>query len=265
MRVDLQPCYLLHARPYRETSLLLEVLARDHGRVGLIARGVRNSNGHRLRAQLQPGRPLLLGWRDASELPVLGTVEAGATLPRITGDALLALFYINELLVRLLPQREAQSALFDHYALLIAQLADAVEFGAALRVFEYRLLSSLGYAPMLDFDLEGTPIEAGVLYRHLGDQGMRRVPAASSAARVDVAGEALIALRDGFPLKREWLGSLRRLLRQCISEQLDGRPLQSWRLARMLSGSSGTGDRLSPQDSPEVAGEGVSADLESDP
>ncbi|MCB1561274.1 MAG: DNA repair protein RecO [Xanthomonadales bacterium] len=258
MHVELQPAYVLHARPYRETSLLLEVLSRELGRVGLIARGARGSRGQSLRAQLQPGRPLLLGWRDVGELPVLAKVESGAALPRISGNSLLSLFYVNELLVRLLPRRESHVSVFDRYALLISQLSTPTGHAQALRSFEYGLLSGIGYAPTLDTDADGHLVVSGAHYRYAGEQGLRRLPEAIAPTGADVPGEALLALRVDAPLRPEWLVPLRRLLRQCIADQLNGRPLQSWRLSQLLSGASGPASRL-PERNPGENGDGVEA------
>src|SRR5688500_2988878 len=100
MRVDSQPAFVLHAQPWRETSLLLEAFTRDHGRVGLIARGVRGARAQPLRAALQPMQPLHVSWQGRGELPWLQGAEAAGAALAPQGDALLGAFYVNELLVR---------------------------------------------------------------------------------------------------------------------------------------------------------------------
>lgn len=251
MRIDQQPTYLLHARPYRETSLLLEIFSRDHGRIGLIARGIRSSRRHAQRAQLQPGRPLLLGWRDVGDLPLLANIDSGPSTPRIEGDGVLSMLYVNELLIRLLPRREAQSALFDRYAWLLSRLGDDRDSAAALRRFEAMLLACCGYALMLEADADGLPIDSLSNYRYHPEEGARRLQPGVAIRPGDVPGAALIALRDESPLRSAWLGSLRRLLQERIREQLGDRPLQSWRLRSMLSRSDkGQSSSAPTQDDP---------------
>lgn len=235
MRIDQQPAYLLHARPYRETSLLLDIFSRDHGRVGLIARGIRSTRRHAQRALLQPGRPLLLGWRDVGELPLLATVDAGESIPRIIGDGLLSLLYVNELLLRLLPRREGQGELFARYAWLLSLLGESGQRAEALRRFEAALLAACGDALTLEAASDGQPLDPDQRYRYLPGEGLLRLPATAVARQADVIGEAVMALRDDSPLRADWLPSLRQLMRACISAQLNGRPLQSWRLSAMLS------------------------------
>ena len=234
MRIDQQPAYLLHARPYRETSLLLEIFSRDHGRVGLIARGIRSARRHGQRALLQPGRPLLMGWRDAGELPLMAAVDPGAMNPRIDGDGLLSLLYVNELLLRLLPRREPQSELFDRYAWLLSLLGEEGQRAESLRRFESALLSACGYALALETAVDGRPIDPEQRYRYMPEEGLRCLPAAAAGRPGDVSGAALIALTEEAPIAAEWLTPLRHLLRARISERLNGRPLQSWRLSEML-------------------------------
>ena len=101
MRIDQQPAYVLHARPYRETSLLLECLTREHGRLGVVARGVRGERARLRRAQLEPFQPLALGLLLRGEMATLTAVETVGAPQRLEGDAALAGLYLNELVVRL--------------------------------------------------------------------------------------------------------------------------------------------------------------------
>ena len=243
MRIDQQPAYLLHARPYRETSLLLEIFSRDHGRVGLIARGIRSARRYGQRALLQPGRPLLMGWRDVAELPLMAAVDAGAVNPRIEGDGLLSLLYVNELLLRLLPRREPQDGLFGRYAWLLSLLVEPANRAEALRRFESALLAACGYALPLESLMDGRAIDPELRYRYQPGEGLRCLPSSAMARPGDVIGAALVALEHDDPLEAEWLTPLRHLLRARISERLDGRPLQSWRLSGLLAGQrAGAGD-----------------------
>src|SRR5437899_2271040 len=106
MRVEGQPAFILHGRPYRETSLLLECLTRDHGRVGLVARGVRRERARIPRALLQPLTPIQLGWTGSGELGTLVQVDAVAAGFDLHGDALLCALYLNELVLRLVTRAD---------------------------------------------------------------------------------------------------------------------------------------------------------------
>ncbi|MBP6627658.1 MAG: DNA repair protein RecO, partial [Arenimonas sp.] len=102
MRVQAQPAFVLHARPWRETSLIVELLTRDHGRVGVVARGVQGAKRHPLRAALQPLQWLRVDFLPRGELARLLQAEALDAAPLLQGEALMAAFYVNELVLRLL-------------------------------------------------------------------------------------------------------------------------------------------------------------------
>ena len=102
MQVNAEPAYILHKRPYRETSQILEVFSRNHGRLSLMSRGSRSPRS-RTSGILQPFRPLLLGWYGRGEMPTLRGVDVADTrAPALTGKALLSAMYLNELLVIML-------------------------------------------------------------------------------------------------------------------------------------------------------------------
>jgi len=239
MRIDLQPAYVLHARAYRETSLLVEAFTEAHGRVGLLARGVRSVRSQPLRAALQPLQPVLLSWTGRGELPLLRGAEPGGTVPRATGDAVLAGFYANELLLRLLPRGDPHPRLFHRYAFLVGVLGAGGDLAWELRRFERDLLEELGYGLVLDHDAEGTPLAAEARYRYDPDLGPVRLPEGSGGG---VSGAALAALAaDAVPdvVQR---GELRRLMRRVLQERLGGRELQAWRTWPGRPGGAGGGD-----------------------
>src|SRR5512144_489973 len=115
MRVEQQPGFVLHARAWRETSLLLEVLSRDFGRVGLVARGVRSARSRTPRALLQPLAPLSLGWSGQGELATLTAAESAGAPLALAGEAVLCGLYLNELVIRLLPRNDAHPDLYSTY------------------------------------------------------------------------------------------------------------------------------------------------------
>lgn len=229
MRVEGQPGYILHARAWRETSLLLEAFSRDHGRVGLVARGVRGARSRLPRSALEPLQALRLDWNGRGELRTLTAVETTAAMPALHGDALLSALYVNELLVRLTARDDPHPWLFDRYAALLASLAEASSLAWQLRVFERDLLDAIGYAPQLQVTADdGEPIEATRDYDYLPERGA--LPASDRSDGVRVRGAALLALAKGNAPEPRDLADLRRLLRMLLGVHLGGRGLQSWRV-----------------------------------
>lgn len=222
-RIELEPAYVLHARPYSDTSLLLEVFTAHHGRIALIAKGARAPKS-RKRVLLQVLQPLLLSWIESGELGTLTGVEAAAPAIGLQGDALFCAWYSNELLVRLLTRHDPHTTLFAVYAALLARLGGDAE--AALRHFECQLLDELGYGFPQDCDVD-------LASRYVFEPGVGLRPAMPDEAW-DCTGRTLIALRqdqlDDPVLRVE----ARRLLRRALAERLGGRPLETATLLRSL-------------------------------
>src|SRR5574343_1011945 len=137
-RVDAQPAYVLHTYPFRETSLIVEVFSRDHGRVALLARGARRPRSA-LRGLLLAFQPLELGWAGKGEVQTLMKAEWQGGQPLLGGKALFCGYYLNELLMHLLPREDAHERLFARYAETLRRFADGVR-EADLRMFEHALL-----------------------------------------------------------------------------------------------------------------------------
>lgn len=229
MRVAQQPAFVLHARAWRETSLLLEAFTRDFGRVGLVARGVRGARARLPRAALEPLQALRLDWSGRGELPTLAAVEAAAAPRAFRGEALLSAMYVNELLVRLTARHDPHPALFDRYARLLEELSQTAALGWTLRCFERDLLAAIGYALQLDVAADsGRPLEAGTAYDYLPEAGA--VAAGNHPDAVRVRGSALLALAAGERPDARDAAALRRLMRNLIGCQLGSRGLQSWRV-----------------------------------
>jgi len=231
-RVEGQPAFVLHAQPYRETSLLVEAFARDHGRVGLIARGVRGARGQPLRAALQPLQPLLLDWNGRGELLRLAGAEAAGAAFAPQGDALLAAFYLNELTLRLLPRGEALPALFWRYTQALAALGADGDYVWQLRRYERDLLADLGYALQLGHEAGGLrAIDPDAHYRYDPEQGALRLLRAENAS---VTGASLLALAGDDAPPAAALRELRALMRRVLLHHLGGRELKSWRVLAEL-------------------------------
>ena len=237
MRLEQQPAYVLHARPYRETSLLLECLSRDHGRLGVVARGARGARSRFQRAQLEPFQPLLLDLLARGELATLTAVEAGAAAARLVGQAGLAGLYVNELVVRLTARQDPHPALFDAYARVLAALAGATAASLAwpLRLFERDLLAAIGYALQLDAEADtGMPLRPTAHYRYQPESGAQTCAAGTPEA---VLGEHLLALSAGIAPDAQGQRALRRLMRGVIRFHLGGGELRAWRMLGTAGGS----------------------------
>lgn len=222
-RIELEPAYVLHARPYSDTSLLLEVFTAHHGRIALIAKGARAPKS-RKRVLLQVLQPLLLSWIESGELGTLSGVEAAAPAIALQGDALFCAWYANELLVKLLTRHDPHTTLFAVYTALLTRLAQDAE--AALRQFECQLLDELGYGLPLERDIEPDS-------RHVFERGMglRR---ASADEPWDCTGRTLIALRQDRLDAPELKAEARQLLRRALAERLGDRPLETATLLKSL-------------------------------
>lgn len=225
LRVELEPGFILHHRPFRDTSILLELFSEHHGRVGLVARGARGPRS-RLKGVLQPFRPLLLSWQLRGELGTLTGAESAGVFaaPPVGGDALLGLYYLNELLLRLTARLDPHRELFGVYAGAVAKLAAAEPVAPVLRRFEKSLLDTLGYGPNLDHDATGQRIAPDASYRYDPALGL-------AVCRPDAAGAllgaSLQALADDRLEDARALADARHLLRAALDVHLDGRPLKT--------------------------------------
>ncbi len=226
-RVDDQRAYLLHSYPYSETSLILDVFARDHGRVALLARGARRPRAA-VRGVLLGFQPLELGWFGASEVKTLAKAEwlGGVPLPR--GRCLLLGYYLNELLMKLLPREDAHPALFDAYEQAVVALAHDAADAPELRRFEITLLREIGYGLSLDQDATGDPLHPAVQYLYLVERGP--VPALGNEGVPSLAGKTLLDMaRDDYSDPRT-LAESKQLMRQLLAHHLNGHALQSRRV-----------------------------------
>lgn len=232
MRVEAEPAFILHARAYRETSALLECITPAHGRIGLVARGLRREKSRFPRGLLQPLQPLLISWAGHGELVTLTGAEAASAPLTLAGERLYSAMYLNELVLRLTLRGDAQGTLFDLYRLCLQRLADGESEGWTLRRFERDLLEQIGYALVLDTEADlATPVVAAHQYVFVPDEGPYPWNGQDGALRV--RGDALLALaqdREPDPADAE---SLRRLMRVLLRHQLGGAELNAWSMTRM--------------------------------
>ncbi|MDX1252546.1 MAG: DNA repair protein RecO [Gammaproteobacteria bacterium] len=228
-RVALQPAYVLHGKPYRDTSLLIEAFTPQHGRLGLVARGARTARS-RLRGLLQPFRPLLMSWTGKGDLLTLEAAEEHGIMPVLKGDALLSGFYLNELLLRLLQRHDPHPALLDRYDAALRVLAEYAHqdtgLQRVLRGFERHLLQETGYGLVLDRDVAtGLPIAAEGVYRYDLERGPVRYTGGDAA--LILQGRSLIALAGDALDDAVVLREAKRLLREALAVHLGPRPLRS--------------------------------------
>jgi|AntAceMinimDraft_11_1070367.scaffolds.fasta_scaffold00079_13 DNA repair protein RecO (recombination protein O) len=236
MRINLQPAYVIHSRPYRDSSALLDVFTAEYGRIGLVARGARRQSRRGTGAALlQPFIPLLLSFSGRTELKTLVATEPAQGRFVLHKERVFSGMYMNELLVRLLHQNDAHPALFAAYDQALKALANSESVDAVLRRFEYQLLDELGYR--FDFSTDGAsglPVQSTHRYRYERGVGLVDSRGDSGSERAIYSGSELLAMAAG-----EFDGSTRaaakRLLREALAEHLGDMPLRSRELFRVAA------------------------------
>ena len=259
MRIAGERAFVLHARPWRETSLIVELLSMNHGRVGAVARGVQGAKQQARRAALQPWQHIEFDALPKGELWTLSHWEAVDAAPHHVGDAALAGFYVHELLLRLLPRQDAVPEVFERYARLRSELASVGEarvpgdpatpsLSWTLRRFERDLLDALGLGLPWGETADGEALDPAARYRIDPEHGPWRD---RSHAPDSLRGSALLALADDRAPAAEELAELRRGLRAVLAHHLGGKPLKAWslmgevaRLGRSVRGGEGFVDPL---------------------
>lgn len=226
MRISLEPAYILHSRPYRESSLLLEALSREYGRIGLVARGARAMKS-RWKNMLQPFRPLLLSWNQRGELGTLTGADQVASPPALHGESLFCGLYINEIMIHFLQRSDPHPGLFDDYQLLQGQLASDEDPQPSLRIFEKKLLESAGFGMQLEFEHgSGQPISADAWYLYKPESGPIRQQRGTGQDEKLVLGSTLLALNSE-QIEQHQLKELKFLMRRLIRNHLGGRDIAS--------------------------------------
>lgn len=233
-RIQLTPGYILHHRPYRDTSRILEVVTRDHGRLSLFARGVRGPKA-KLASILQPFQMLLFSWTGRGEAAQLTGAESAQAAPPLPPSYLMAAFYLNELLMKLTTRHDPLPLLFDTYHAALEGMRQGAPLEPELRVFEKRLLEALGYG--LDLGAEartGKRIEPGEYYHFRPEQGLVATVADAAGA---LAGHSLIGLANEHLASGRELDDAKRLLQAALAQCLEGRPLATRTVARAVARS----------------------------
>lgn len=224
MRILLQPAFVLHHRPLRETSLILEVFTEEYGRLSLIARGIRSRHSP-LKALLQPLVPLLISWQGKTELMNLTKAEAQGLPFALKGDNLLSSFYLNELLMRLLQKQDPHPKLFSIYKNTLQRLISSPLNVSVLRIFEKNLLEELGYALSMRMDFStGEMIFPEKHYHFYPDIGFKIT---EDNVQHGFKGEHLLAFANEALVTKEQLHNAKRLMRIAFASLLDNNALKS--------------------------------------
>jgi DNA repair protein RecO (recombination protein O) len=231
-RQETREAFILHSYAYRETSLLLDVFARGFGRVSMVARAARSPRSA-LRGVLLGFQPLSLSWFGKGEVRTLARAEWIGGAARLHGEALMCGFYVNELLLRLLPREDPHDGLFARYRDALASLASNGDSASALRSFERALLKELGYAMTLDRDsASGSAIDPAKTYRYDPERGPLEVNGA--AADTVVSGRTLLDMARDDYADPQTQQQAKALMRALLDHRLEYQPLRSRRIFRDL-------------------------------
>lgn len=224
-RVQDHPAWLLHYRPFRDSSLLLDVFCRDYGKLALVARGARAQKS-RLKGVLRPFLPLKMSWLMRSDLGTLTGAELDGRPLTLAGDALFSGYYANELILNFLHRHDPQPELFAVYADAVRHLAAAPDPAPVLRNFEIELLKLLGYALNFDHDaVSQAALQPSRFYEYRAEQGPVGVQRESGP--MVFSGATLIAIGEHRFADPPVLRAAGRLLRGVIAYHLGGRQLKS--------------------------------------
>jgi DNA repair protein RecO (recombination protein O) len=226
-RVSLEPAFLLHHYPWRDSSRIFELLTRTHGRVSVFARAARQA-GAAAGAAMQPFAETLVSWSGRGEAGHLSAAERVRPPATLAGDRLMSGFYANELLLKLLQRNDPHPAIFDAYVQLLERLfATAEDAGRALRLFEKRLLDELGWGLNLEHEAaSGAPLVATRSYRYGIEGGAEPVDGVAEGSLIFCGASLLSLAREELDDDRSQADA-RRLLRAALDRLLDGRPLRT--------------------------------------
>lgn len=229
---EAQPAFVLHSYAYRETSLIVESFSRDYGRVAMVARGARRPQSA-LRGALLSFQPLLLSWSGKRELRTLIRAERHGVQAPLKGRSLICGFYLNELLLKLLARDDPHEALFSIYADTLNALGCGAEASALLRKFEIALLREIGYALVLDRDVErDEPVAREQRYVYLVERGPVRGGAPANG--VELSGQTLIDMQSGEFSSPVTQQQSKMLMRTLINHYLGNQILHTRQLLRDL-------------------------------
>lgn len=206
LREDL--ALLLHRYAWKESSFILKVLTREHGRVSLVGRGLRAGRG---KAAFMPCQPVTLQWQAGNDLGRMISFSPVPPLrPAPVAERWWTAQYLGELVMRVLPEEEPATPVFDQMITALDQLREAEHSPSGVaRVFEWALLQALGFVPDIRFDHRGEPLEEEAQYICSREEGLHR------SGQRGVPGSDWLALQKGTLTTAQ-----AKRLRPSLSEQL---------------------------------------------
>lgn len=226
-RVQMQPAFILHRYPYRETSLIIEAFTREYGRVSLIAKGAKRPHSA-LRSALHIFAPLSLSWSGRSELKTLTHAEWMGGITPLAGKAVLSGFYLNELLIRFLAREDPHEKLFQHYFHSMACLAAGDSSSHVLRVFERHLLREVGYGRAFSAHVKSNVgLDNNQLYVFDPDHGWRLPRHGDPKQWPQINGQSVRDIVEDNDHKPQSALQSRALMRFLLSYYLDGQILKT--------------------------------------
>jgi len=234
MRVENQPAYILHQRPFRDSSQILEVFTKDYGRLSIMSRGSRGAKS-RLKSVLQPFRALVLGWSGRGEMPTLTAAEsASQSVIFLQGKSLACALYINELIMHLTYRHDVHELLFSQYHQTINGLIESDMLEKELRLFELKLLDNLGVPlDLLHRADTGEEVQADQQYYFKIEQGFFPLLSSEDNNRqITISGGSLLALSAGNFSENKTLKEAKLLMRSILNHYLGGKRLKSRELFR---------------------------------
>ena len=228
MRVELEPAYILHARPYRETSLLIYALTGQHGIVHMIFKGARKK-GSRV---LQPFAKMLLSWSGRGDLLTLTKFEYESSNYTRDFRAQVQCFYLHELILKLIPNRSPAPELFHLYEETLRAMLKDPRREEVLRRFELNLLAIMGHPLQLKFDYKNDAlIKACLFYRYEPELGPTQCD--HKPHQWNIVSGSLLHCLDTDDLSQDCLPPAKIFLRGLIQYYLHGRPLMTRQLLRV--------------------------------
>ena len=232
-RQDNQAVYVLHTYPFKETSLVVELFSKEFGRIAAVAKGARRPHSA-MRGMLQSFQMLSGAWSGKNELKTLHSLDWNAGLTLIKGEALMCGFYMNELLLRLLPREDAHENLFEYYANTMQTLTNGADFATTLRRFELKLLQEMGYAVPLRQDENGLDIVAENSYRYEAEYGACELKATKNG--VQLSGKTLLNMANDDYAESLTQSQSKQLMRYLLAHYLGDKPLHTRQLLIDLQG-----------------------------
>ena len=228
-----EPVYVLHTYPFKETSLVVELFSQQFGRVAAVAKGARRPHSA-MRGMLQSFQMLSGAWSGKNELKTLHSLDWSAGLTLLHGEALMCGFYMNELLLRLLPREDAHESLFAYYTEALQTLASEVNLATTLRRFELKLLQEMGYAVPLLMDENDVAIEAGKHYRYEAEYGAGEL--SSTKNGVQLSGKTMLDMARDDYTDVQTQSQSKQLMRYMLAHYLGDKPLHTRQLLIDLQG-----------------------------